>query len=67
MDEIVTRRPHHSTPQHDGDDVHRLSGVVSFAMTRRAFDHRFVPRNSRLLRRLGNAIDIRAECDHRPG
>src|SRR6185436_3638196 len=45
-------------------DVHRLAGVVAFAVSGRAFDHRLVPRDRRLLRRLRDAVDVRAERDH---
>ena len=44
-------------------DVDRLPGVVSFAVSGRALDHRRVIGDARLLRRLRDAVDVRAECD----
>ena len=41
------------------------AGVVPLAVTGRAFDHRIVIRDARLLRRLRNAVDVGAERDHR--
>ena len=46
-------------------DVERLPGVVPFAVARRAFDHRIVIGDAGLLRRLRNAVDVRAEREHR--
>ena len=46
-------------------DVDRLAGVVAFAVSRRAFNHRGVVGDARLLRRLRNAVDVRAKRDHR--
>ena len=44
------------------------SGVVPFAVTRRAFDHRRVVGDTGLLRRLRDAVDVGAEREHRlPG
>ena len=48
-----------------GGDVQRLAGVVPFAVARRAFDDRIVIRDAGLLRRLRNAVDVRAQRDHR--
>ena len=48
------------------DDIHGLAGVVALAMSRRAFDHRLVVCDARLLRRLRNAVDVAAERDHGP-
>ena len=42
-----------------------LAGVVPFAVTGRAFDHRIVVGDARLLRRLRDAVDVGAERDHR--
>ena len=41
------------------------TGVVAFAMSRRAFNQRVVIAHTGLLRRLRNAVDIGAERDHR--
>ena len=46
-------------------DVHGLAGVVAFAVARRAFDHRRVVGDARLLRRLRDAVDVGAQRDHR--
>ncbi len=49
-------------------DVHRLPGVVSLAVARRALDQRIVIRHAGFLRRLRNPVDVRPERDHRlPG
>ena len=48
-----------------GGDVQRHAGVVPFAVTGRALDHRIVIRDARLLRGLGNAVDVGPERDHR--
>ena len=46
-------------------DVHRLPGVVALAVAGRAFDHRRVVGDARLLRRLRDAVDVGAQRDHR--
>ena len=48
-----------------GDDVERRARVVAFTVARRAIDHRVVVRDARLLVALRDAVDIRAERDHR--
>src|SRR5262249_5653518 len=47
----------------DRGDVHGLARVVPFAMPRRAFDHRRLVADARLLRRLRDAVDVRADGD----
>src|SRR5947209_4367834 len=49
----------------DRRDVHCLSGVMTLAVAWRALDDRIVIRDTRLLRRLRNAVDVRADRDHR--
>ena len=46
-------------------DLQRHAGVVSFAVARRALDHRLVLRDARLLRRLRDAVDVGAQRDDR--
>ena len=46
-------------------DVHGLAGIVAFAVSGGAFDHRLAIGDAGHLRRLGNAVDIRAECNDR--
>ena len=46
-----------------GDDVDRLTGVVTFAVAGRAVDQRLAIGDARHLRRLRNAVDVRAERD----
>ena len=48
-----------------GDDIHGLPGIVTFAVSRRAFDHRIVIGDAGFLRGLRNAIDIGAQRDDR--
>ena len=48
-----------------GRDLKRHAGVVSFAVARRAFDDRLVPRHTGLLRRLRDVVDVRSERDDR--
>ena len=50
--------------EHRGD-VQRHAGVVPFAVSGRAVDDRIVIADARLLRRLRNAVDVRADGDHR--
>ena len=50
------------------DEIDRLAAVMAFAMARSALDHRRPPGDARLLRGLGNAVYVAAQCDHRtPG
>ncbi len=45
-------------------DVERRAGVVPLAVPRRAVDDLIAIGDARLLRRLRNAVDVRAERDH---
>ena len=70
----------HSRPEHDRarqlvalhdllhgdgrDDVERHAGVVALAVPGRARDDRIVIGHAWLLRRLRNAVDVRAQGDH---
>jgi hypothetical protein len=46
-------------------NVQRDAGIVAFAVAGRAFDHRLMPGDGRLLRCLRNVVDIGAERDDR--
>src|SRR5262245_12411696 len=55
---------HDALQRDSGGDVHGLPGVVTFTVTRRARDQWIVIRDARLLRCLGNSIDVRTERDY---
>jgi hypothetical protein len=56
----------HDLLQHDRcRDVQRHAGVVSFAVSRPAFEKRIVVRHAGLLRPRRDAVDIGAKRDHR--
>src|SRR5262245_53248226 len=48
-----------------GDDVDRLSGIVTLAMAWRTFDQWLAIGHAGFLRGLGQAIDVAAESDDR--
>ena len=48
-----------------GRDVEGLTRIMTLAVSRRAIDQRLVTSDARFLRSLGDAIDVRAERDHR--
>ena len=54
---------HHFLHRERGQDVERHAGVVAFAVSGRAFDHRLVPADAGLLRGLRDIVDIGAERD----
>ncbi len=56
---------HHFLHRQRRQNVQRHAGVVTFAVARRAFDHRLVPAHARLLRRLRDVVDIATQRDHR--
>src|SRR6185369_2787016 len=56
----------HEFAQHERSrHIHRLARVMSLSMSRRTFNDWIVIRDSRLLRRTRNAVDVRHERDHR--
>ena len=55
---------HHLLHREGRDDVQGHAGIVAFAVARRAFDHRLVPADAGLLRRLRDVVDVAAEGDH---
>ena len=59
---LALHEPLHRERRHD---VHGLPGVVTFAVSGRALDHRVVIRDAGLLRSLRDAVDIGTERDHR--
>src|SRR6185369_8138129 len=64
-------RPGNLVPRHDvfhgerGDDVERHTAVVAFTVAGGAGNHDIVRGGGRLLIRLRNAVDVRAERDDR--
>ncbi len=56
---------HHILHRKRRNDVHRLPGVMAFAVSRRARNDGVVIRHARLLRGLRNAVEIGAQRDHR--
>ena len=54
---------HEAFHRERGDDIHGLPGIVTFAVSRRAFNQRVVIRDTRFLRGLWDAIDIGPKRD----